>query len=65
MCSGVNTKALLKWPVFSLLDADFRERIAFAMVFGNAGYEAIMQTNDLKVYAIGSNLNGFLGIGES
>ena len=54
-----------KWPIFSLLDQDFLHALRFASVFGTAGNEAILVTADDDVFALGSNCNGCLGVGDS
>ena len=52
-----------KWPIFSLLDAEFLASIRTACVFGSSGNEAIIITRDDDVYALGSNCSGCLGLG--
>ncbi|XP_013411436.1 RCC1 and BTB domain-containing protein 1 [Lingula anatina] len=54
-----------RWPIFSLLDPDFRNSIVQACVFGSAGNEAMMVTKDDDVYSLGSNCCGCLGLGDS
>ncbi len=54
-----------KWPIFSLLDADFISTIKIACVFGSSGNEALLITKDDEVYALGSNCSGCLGLGKN
>ncbi|XP_074657559.1 RCC1 and BTB domain-containing protein 1-like [Tubulanus polymorphus] len=54
-----------KWPLFSLLDVEVISSIRLACVFGNSAVEAIYITNDDDVFAIGTNCNSCLGIGDS
>ena len=57
---------LSRWPVFSLLSQDFLQGVKLACVFGASGNEAIIVNHDSdEVYALGSNTNGCLGVGES
>jgi RCC1 and BTB domain-containing protein len=53
-----------RWPVFSLLDSAFVLKIKIACVFGGAGNEAIVVTEDDEVYSLGSNCSNCLGVGE-
>ena len=53
-----------KWPIFSLLDAEFLALVQVACVFGSSGNEALIITNDDDVYVLGSNCSGCLGIGK-
>ena len=56
--------ALDQWPIFSLLDPAFFQGIKLAAVYGTAGNEALIVTNEDEVYALGSNTNGCLGVGD-
>lgn len=56
---------LSRWPVFSLLSLDFLQGVKLACVFGASGNEAIVVSHDSEVYALGSNTNGCLGVGDS
>ena len=53
-----------KWPIFSLLDAEFLSSVQIACVFGSSGNEALIITNEDEVYVLGSNCSGCLGIGN-
>ena len=55
---------LSRWPVFSLLPLDFLQRVRLACVFGSAGNETVVVCGDSEVYALGSNTNGCLGVGD-
>lgn len=57
--------ALDQWPIFSLLDPAFFQGIKLAAVYGTAGNEALIVTREDEVYALGSNFNGCLGVGDS
>lgn len=63
MCHYVD-QSLSKWPVFSLLDDTFLGSLKLVSVFGSSGNEAIVVTHDNQVYALGSNNNGCLGLGD-
>jgi RCC1 and BTB domain-containing protein len=52
---------ITKWTLFSLLDAEFIERIKFALVFGSAGNEALIVVDDDRVYGLGTNACSCLG----
>ena len=54
-----------RWPIFSLLDEDFLASLRIACVFGSAGNEAIVITQDGDVYALGSNASSCLGVGDA
>ena len=54
-------KSLGRWPVFSLLDQNFIAKVKIACVFGGAGNEAIVVTEDDEVYSLGSNCSNCLG----
>ena len=56
---------LSQWPIFSLLEAEFRKRVHWACVFGSAGNEAIIVLRGNEVHALGSNSNCCLGLGDS
>jgi RCC1 and BTB domain-containing protein len=56
---------LSRWPVFSLLSADFLQGVRLAAVFGTAGNEAVVVGRDAEVHALGSNTNSCLGVGDS
>lgn len=60
----VSTLNVDKWPMFSLLEQNFLQRVKLICVFGSAGNEAIIVTKDDDVFAIGSNASSCLGIGE-
>ncbi|XP_076757246.1 uncharacterized protein LOC143427199 [Xylocopa sonorina] len=51
------------WSIFHLLDSTFASQIHTVVVYGNLGKEALIITKNKKVYGIGSNSNGCLGIG--
>ena len=71
---------MASWTIFSLLDKEFGAQIRLACVFGNLGNEALIVTKDdevcvcvpdikllsnkKKVYALGSNGAGCLGLGD-
>ena len=69
---------MASWTIFSLLDKEFAAQIRLACVFGNLGNEALIVTKDdevcapdikllsnkKKVYALGSNGAGCLGLGD-
>lgn len=57
-------QSLSKWPVFSLLGDAFLKSLKLVCVFGASGDEAILVTHDDDVYALGSNNNGCLGLGD-
>jgi RCC1 and BTB domain-containing protein len=57
-------QSLSKWPVFSLLGDSFLHSLKMVCVFGASGSEAVMVTHDDQVYALGSNSNGCLGVGD-
>ena len=50
-----------KWSVFALVDAEFMDRIKFTAVFGAAGNEALIVTEDDHVYGLGTNTCSCLG----
>ncbi len=54
---------LSKWSLFSLLDPDFLSTVRLACVFGQ-GNEGLMVTRSDEVYAVGSNKEGCLGVGD-
>lgn len=54
-----------KWLIFSNLSKDFVSRLRLACVFGSSGNEAIVVTKDDDVYALGSNMTGCLGLGDT
>jgi RCC1 and BTB domain-containing protein len=56
---------LSRWPVFSLLSIDFLQSVKLACVFGTCGNEAVIVSHIGEVYALGSNSNGCLGVGDS
>lgn len=56
--------SLSKWPVFSLLGETFLRSLKLVCVFGASGSEAVVVTQDDQVYALGSNSNGCLGVGD-
>lgn len=56
---------LSRWPVFSLLSVEFLEGVRLACVFGTSGNEAVVVDKESDVYALGSNTNGCLGVGDS
>jgi len=53
-----------KWNIFSLLEPEFIVDIKLACVFGLAGNEALLVMKNDDVYALGSNVNGCLGLGD-
>ena len=69
---------MASWTIFSLLDKEFAAQIRLACVFGNLGNEALIVTKDdevcapdikllskqKKVFALGSNGAGCLGLGD-
>ena len=55
---------LNKWPIFSLLDPEFVSNIKIVSVFGGAGNEALIVTQDDDVYSLGSNCSSCLGLGD-
>ncbi|CAI7994404.1 RCC1 and BTB domain-containing protein 2 [Geodia barretti] len=55
---------LSRWPVFSLLSLDFLQSVRLGCVFGSAGNEAVVVCVNSDVYALGSNTNGCLGVGD-
>lgn len=59
-----NIYDVAKWHVFGLLDAATLANIKLACVFGSSGNEAIYVTQDDEVFAMGSNVNGCLGVGD-
>lgn len=59
-----NIYDVAKWHVFGLLDATTLANIKLACVFGSSGNEAIYVTRDDEVFAMGSNVNGCLGVGD-
>lgn len=61
---GVMTD-LEKWLIFSNLDRAFMSTLRLACVFGSSGNEALVVTHDDDVYALGSNSNGCLGLGDT
>ncbi|XP_061938416.1 RCC1 and BTB domain-containing protein 1 isoform X3 [Apis cerana] len=56
---------LKNWPIFSFLDLNYVSKIHMALVYGNFGNEALVVTKDKMVYAIGSNISGCLGTGDT
>lgn len=56
---------LEKWLIFSNLDEAFVSTLRMVCVFGSSGNEALMVTQDDDVYAVGSNSNGCLGLGDT
>ena len=56
--------ALDQWPIFSLLDPALFQQIRVAAVYGASGNEALMVTREDEVYALGTNSNGCLGVGD-
>ncbi|PIK54230.1 putative RCC1 and BTB domain-containing protein 1 [Apostichopus japonicus] len=59
-----NIYDVAKWPVFGLLDGVALANIKLACVFGSTGNETIYVTCDDEVFAMGSNVNGCLGVGD-
>lgn len=55
---------ITKWPIFSLLEPDFLEKVTKACVYGSSGNEALMVTSEDEVYAVGSNCSTCLGLGD-
>ena len=55
---------ITKWPIFSLLEPDFLEKVTKACVYGSSGNEALMVTIDDEVFAVGSNCSTCLGLGD-
>uniref|UniRef100_A0A1B6FAI1 BTB domain-containing protein n=1 Tax=Cuerna arida TaxID=1464854 RepID=A0A1B6FAI1_9HEMI len=55
---------LVKWNIFSLLEATFMARVKTVCVYGSLGNEALLITRDDEVYAIGPNTAGCLGLGN-
>ncbi|EZA54598.1 hypothetical protein DMN91_007313 [Ooceraea biroi] len=62
MCCSTDLK---NWPIFSLLDQEFILQIHMVVVYGNLGNEALIVTKDKTVYAMGNNIAGCLGTGDS
>lgn len=60
----VDQSLSIMWPVFGLLDDAFLGSLKLVCVFGSSGNEAIAVTHDDQVYALGSNNNGCLGLGD-
>lgn len=60
-----SVQSLSRWPIFSLLEHDFILGLRLACVFGAAGHEAIVVTQEGDVYGLGSNGNSCLGVGDS
>lgn len=56
---------LSKWPIFSLLDEQFRRSIKWAVVFGSCGDESIIMLRDGQVLSHGTNSSSCLGLGTS
>ncbi|XP_022652174.1 RCC1 and BTB domain-containing protein 1-like [Varroa destructor] len=56
---------LENWLIFSLLKADFARRVRLCCVFGGTANEALLVTDDDEVWALGSNVSGCLGIGDT
>lgn len=56
---------LAQWPIFSLLERDFFLGLRLACVFGSAGHEAIVVTQEGDVFGLGSNGHSCLGVGDS
>ncbi|XP_037292041.2 RCC1 and BTB domain-containing protein 1-like isoform X1 [Rhipicephalus microplus] len=59
------TTDLDKWLIFSNLDRAFVSKLRLACVFGSSGNEALVVTQDDDVFALGSNLSGCLGRGDT
>jgi len=59
-----NESFLSKWPIFSLLDENFRRSIKLVCVFGGTGNEAVMLTGADEMFSLGANSNGCLGVGS-
>uniref|UniRef100_A0A1I8HSR5 BTB domain-containing protein n=1 Tax=Macrostomum lignano TaxID=282301 RepID=A0A1I8HSR5_9PLAT len=56
---GSITQSMLdRWGLFSLLDAELLNRVAFAFVYGANGNEAVLVTGDDCVYCIGNGTAG-------
>ncbi|KYN22215.1 RCC1 and BTB domain-containing protein 1, partial [Trachymyrmex cornetzi] len=55
----------LNWPIFSLLEPEFVSQIHMVVVYGNLGNEALIMTKDKMMYALGNNIAGCLGIGDT
>lgn len=58
-------QSLSHWPLFSLQDNAFLHSLKLVCVFGSSGNEAIVVTHADQVYALGSNNNGCLGLGDT
>ncbi|OQR73389.1 RCC1 and BTB domain-containing protein 1-like [Tropilaelaps mercedesae] len=56
---------LENWLIFSLLKTDFARRVRLCCVFGGTANEALLVTDDDEVWALGSNVSGCLGIGDT
>lgn len=59
------TSDLRSWPIFSLLESEFVSQIHMVVVYGNLGNEALIMTKDKMMYALGNNIAGCLGIGDT
>uniref|UniRef100_A0A1I8JFZ7 TPR_REGION domain-containing protein n=1 Tax=Macrostomum lignano TaxID=282301 RepID=A0A1I8JFZ7_9PLAT len=60
---GSITQSMLdRWGLFSLLDAELLNRVAFAFVYGANGNEAVLVTGDDCVYCIGNGTRVSPGI---
>ena len=51
--------------MFSLLSEEFLASVRLACVFGASGNEAVVVDREGEVFALGSNNNGCLGVGDS
>ncbi|XP_018368579.1 PREDICTED: RCC1 and BTB domain-containing protein 1-like [Trachymyrmex cornetzi] len=56
---------LRNWPIFSSLEPDFISQIHMVFVYGEMGRETLMVMKNKMVYAMGNNVNGCLGIGDT
>uniref|UniRef100_F6YMX2 RCC1 and BTB domain-containing protein 1 n=1 Tax=Ciona intestinalis TaxID=7719 RepID=F6YMX2_CIOIN len=53
------------WPLLSLLPPCLLEKINLVFTFGQSATEVIFTTLDEKVYSLGTNTSGCLGVGDN
>ena len=56
---------LSQWPIFSLIESTYAQSVRIALVFGPTGSEGLLVTHDDDAFALGSNTNSCLGVGDS
>ncbi|XP_039252770.1 RCC1 and BTB domain-containing protein 1-like isoform X2 [Styela clava] len=59
------TGDLTLWPVLNLVEPELRSKVKLVYIFSQAAAEVIFTTTDDKVYGMGTNTSGCLGVGDT